>query len=167
MPKAIDFFLDNGINYIGFSPLDTISSSFSRKHNNNERSARLKEQLIPSESILMTICNELENKNSFLYNYLKEKYELGKLSWDPASFLTCVKYYMNANSAYIDSSTICLFPFSSLVLDYNGDLKNCFYSAAFGNINDYNNIDWTSRISLQQLNEQGSCRGCRGKVFCG
>lgn len=111
--------------------------------------------------------DELSRKESPLQIYRDKKFQERKISWTSQNFVNCIHDYLGENSTYVSSPLMCLFPFSSLVLDYNGDLKNCFYSEAFGNLQNYEAIDWSAQSVLKSLKESGACSGCRGKVFCG
>lgn len=74
-------------------------------------------------------------------------------------------YNILKNDQKIFENRPCSFPYVSMVLDYNGDLKNCFYSRAFGNLYHLDSADWTFK-SLSELKENGNCKTCRGKIFC-
>ncbi|WP_273718918.1 MULTISPECIES: radical SAM protein [Bartonella] len=163
----IDFCISKDVDYIGFSPLDTSSFSFSRKNNTKDRSKALRNKTLPPNASLFHLRDELSRKESPLQVYIDKKFQEKKISWTSQNFVNCINYYLGENSTYVSSPLMCLFPFSSLVLDYNGDLKNCFYSEAFGNLQNYEAIDWSAQSVLKSLKESGACSGCRGKVFCG
>lgn len=167
LEDSINFFLNKGVDYVGFSPLDTISSSFSRTSNNKDKSKYLTDKLLCENSHLKNLQKILCDKNSALSKYIDTNYRDKKISWSSLSFLSCINYYLSENSDYVNSQNMCIFPLSSLVLDYNGDLKNCFYSKPFGNIYEYTNIDWKSKASLADLINKSKCVSCRGKIFCG
>lgn len=60
----IDFCISKDVDYIGFSPLDTSSFSFSRKNNTKDRSKALKNKTLPPNASLFHLRDELSRKES-------------------------------------------------------------------------------------------------------
>lgn len=55
----IDFCISKDVHYIGFSPLDTSSFSFSRKNNTKDRSKALRNKTLPPNASLFHLRDEL------------------------------------------------------------------------------------------------------------
>lgn len=165
---AISLLDELPIESIGFSPADVSSNSFSRESMSDDRSAELKNLLIP----------ELETLDDLLKKFAPEtliskKVDLlaaqGRLSWQAEQFRRCFKFYKNIRMgvALPSDTQPCYFPNTSLLLDYDGSIKRCFYSDGFASLSEVDNTDWGLASDLSSLVEQRKCVGCRGKIFCG
>jgi len=152
---------------IGFSPADTDSTSFAREDMPDSRKTILSSKLLPKKEVIEQFLRSFVSGNQY-YDALHAAYLDGYTSWGPVSIRRCMDFYINVLQSKKQkfSDDPCMFPKFSMVLDYNGDLKNCFYSGAFGNLYDFNNIDWSFSASLLQLKESNKCKTCRGKIFC-
>lgn len=164
---SLSAFSSFGVDFIGFSPLDVSSVSFSRNDNTNVRAKHLEDELLPDRQSLEVLKKELQNENGKLSKLITEMCNQGKISWSAFNFIKCIDYYLSDDDPYLQSEELCNFPYSSLVLDYNGDVRNCFYSKPFGNIYNVTDIDWSGTESISDLKSSGACVGCRGKIFCG
>ncbi len=165
--KIIDLARAAGIDGIGISPADVDSKSFSRNDMEGARINELTEMMIPSKEEIITYLKEFV-KGSNYYEKILEAKEEGLLIWGPSEFIKCMKFYFSIRNGVENSFSpdLCNFPFGSMVLDYNGDLKNCFYSKPFGNLYQLEKADWSCKESLDDLYESNRCSSCRGKVFC-
>ncbi|WP_298959457.1 radical SAM protein [uncultured Roseibium sp.] len=164
---SISHLLEKGVNFVGFSPLDQFSTSFSRSDNSVTNGTKLGEKLLPVEAELKAIRGELNEPTSKISCAVKTFYDRQEISWNVRNFVDCIDLYLGENNPKLRSADLCKFPFISLVLDYDGELKCCFYSKSFGNIYNYDQIDWTAKNTVADLHNSGKCRSCRGKVFCG
>ncbi len=156
---------ENSLDGLGFSPADIGSSSFSREDMDNNRSENLKDILLPTyEEIDHHLSTLIPGTN--LYNKLQKAKESGFSTWNAIDLIRCLYFYKSVHEGKnIFDNKLCKFPQNSLVLDYNGDLKNCFYSKSFGNL--YNEkIHWNFKDSINDLITNNKCINCRGKVFC-
>lgn len=156
------------IDSIDFSPLDISSSSFSRTNNNLENINELKSLLLPTLDELQDYISNFINKNSEIYGEFIKEFNKGYLGWEPQKIVECLNFYKNELSNMDDyqlGDDICLFPYTSLLIDYDGSIKNCFYSNSIGNIYDQKNIDWDTCIAINKLRTNKTCSKCRGKIF--
>ncbi|MDH2924642.1 molybdenum cofactor biosynthesis enzyme MoaA [Nicoletella semolina] len=165
--EFISFLQGKKIDFIGFSPLDTHSTSFSRVNLDKIRIQSLEDSLIPNREELLALKSRIDNNSSAEFMFINEQYNLDRISWHPEQFSMCLSYYLKENIDYLSSIESCNFPYTSFVVDYNVDLLNCFYSEKFGNMYDISNINWDSHIPLINLKKDKKCINCRGKVFCG
>jgi|GEM_PF-2993406 len=159
---------ENGLHSVGMSPADVSSHSFSRERMDNTREDDQISLLLPSEEEIINFL-EIFKEGDGYYEKIKKYYERGLCSWGPEEFIQCMLFYLRLHkrkkSFY--PNTPCSFPSTSLVLDYNGDLKNCFYSESFGNLYSFQSVDWSFKESVKKLKESQKCTNCRGQVFCG
>lgn len=167
LPGSISYLLDKGVNFVGFSPLDQFSTSFSRSNNSVTNGTKLGERLLPIEAELKAIRDELNEPTSKISCAVQTFYDRQEISWNVRNFVDCIDLYLGEKNPKIESTDLCKFPFISLVLDYDGELRCCFYSNSFGNIYEYDQVDWTAKKTVADLQKSGKCRNCRGKVFCG
>lgn len=167
IPELIDLAQSNKVDAIGFSPADISSNSFARYCHNDVREAELMNAMIPSAESLECYLQEFY-QGSNDYDVIRTYNKSGYLSWSVGDFINCYKFYLSIrrDNYNIFDNQLCNFPKISMVVDYNGDLKNCFYSQPFGNINSMDSIDWIFSV-LDELVDSGACMSCRGKVFCG
>lgn len=167
----VDLLLDEiesrGMHSVGFSPADVNSTSFSREMD-QQRLEQLTSLLLPSEIQIENFLQNFVPEHTY-YKKIELAAEKGISTWQPYDFISCMLFYLNVlkGNTEMFSNTPCFFPYSSMVLDYNGDLKNCFYSKAFGNLYDFDNVDWNFQSSMNELHKSNQCQSCRGKVFCG
>lgn len=155
------------IDSIDFSPLDISSSSFSRTDNNSDNINELK-SLLPTLGELQDYISSFTNKDAEIYKYFIKEFNNGYLGWEPKKIIECLNFYKNELSNPDDyqlGEDICLFPYTSLLIDYDGSIKNCFYSNPIGNIYDKKNIDWDTSSAIEELKANNICSKCRGKIF--
>lgn len=157
----------HGLDGIGFSPADIDSQSFSRQNMDFSRTKTLSNLLLPTKEEITHFLHSFTPGNR-CYNIFEEAAQNGISSWKPNDLIQCMLFYLNIldGREEIFENKPCYFPFTSLVLDYNGELRNCFYSESFGNLNTFETIDWTFEKSLVKLENSGRCKTCRGKIFC-
>lgn len=167
LKQSISFLLERGVDFIGFSPLDRFSSSFSRYNNSIENGVEIGKKLLPKISDLKAIRDDLNDPDSDNHLAVRTFFDHQKIGWNVTNFIDCIDLYLGKTNAMIKSNNLCNFPFTSLVLDYDGELRCCFYSKSFGNIYSYHKVDWTAKNVMIDLQESGKCKDCRGKVFCG
>ena len=155
-----------GIDHIGFSPLDVSSESFNRINHNEKRELKLISDLLPSKEEILQIINWIKrSQNSILLSKLEQD---GYIAWGPDKIVKCLEFYVNiidGNERKFNKE-VCMFPFFSLLVDYDGSLRGCFYDTSFGNINDFENIDWDFEMRIKKLESGSKCKTCRGKIFC-
>jgi MoaA/NifB/PqqE/SkfB family radical SAM enzyme len=152
-----------GIDRVGFSPLDITSTSFGRQSLTDEKALSLMSEYLPSQQ-------QIEKFRLLLKSSAKigSAIESNLCDWNQEDFERCLKYYENLhygqNPNYGDE--ICLFPVNSLVIDYDGGLKPCFYQDSIANIE--NPIEYQNKIqdTLNEIVRSKKCQNCRGKVFC-
>ncbi len=164
--EYLDFMDKSIVDYVGFSPLDTDSTSFSRDSISIEVSTDLKNNLLPSSSECKDLISVLSNKKSDIHKKVTDMHSRGKIDWDTDRFIECLKFYSNNSSKRVKSSEPCNFPLISLLIDYDGSLRNCFYSKPFGNIYDKDTINWSMKDPITELKNNNKCSECRGKIFC-
>lgn len=157
-----------GMHSVGLSPADVSSVSFSRKNINPEKEQALISLLLPSEEQIFEFLRDFTPQNSY-YQTIKQASEKGLSSWTPYDFIRCMLFYLGVlkNEDKMFANRPCYFPYTSMVLDYNGDFRNCFYSSAFGNLYQFDSVDWSFQHSMKELKQSGKCQSCRGNVFCG
>lgn len=152
---------------VGFSPLDIDSSSFNRT-DGLQNGALLAKALLPTLAQLDAYIDAFDDSPQC--KILRDAFDKGLSIWDTEKFKNCLNHYRhvlnNAQSSLDTGREPCLFPFTSTLVDYNGDVRACFYSAAMGSVKDIANVDWSGHDVLEQLRNKGTCVGCRGKVFC-
>ena len=165
--RTVEFILNNGFDYIGFSPIDLFSNSFSRYTQKRDIQITQKKSLIPDIPALEKIASDLKNKNSDLAIFIDSNYTKNKIGWNTNDFMKCINFYMDNHNDYLRSNSPCNFPYTSIVIDYDGSIKNCFYSESIGNIYDFDSINWHTTKALSNLKKNNTCSTCRGKVFCG
>ncbi len=155
------------VDNIGFSPADIDSSSFARESMNQENSTRLLELMIPT----------IEEIDDFLQSFIPgdEAYDIfdsaGKAKrsqWDASGLVNCLRFYrkLRTGEKSFFPSDPCLFPRVAMVVDYGGELRNCFYSESFGNLESLRSANWNLDTNLDALKNSGKCTACRGKIFC-
>lgn len=156
-----------GVDTIGFSPLDIDSESFSRKQNGFKDQSKLKAILFPASGAIDQFLNGFHPHSNY-YLKLEKYFQEGIISWSPQDFIKCLCFYRDllANKSKEFSHDPCMFPTFSMLLDYNGDLKNCFYSQAFGNLYAIDKAQWDLSAAYLQLKASKTCASCRGKIFC-
>lgn len=167
--SIIDKALDIGVDHFGFSPLDVNSDSFARKKIKEGNDNPTSDKLLPTKEEI-TIFLKKFNRESELYKRIDYLFGEGRSQWSVSDFSSCFNHYMRLHHQKNSSETDCnpcLFPRVSMVLDYNGDLKGCFYSAPFGHIKNLKDVNWTYQNRTQGMIESGICSDCRGKLFCG
>lgn len=155
-----------GIDHIGFSPLDVSSESFNRVNQNEQREQKLiGELLLSKEELIQTIDWLRTTENSKLLSSLEQE---GYIAWGPEKIIKCLELYVNiidGNKKKFNKEA-CMFPFFSMLVDYDGSVRGCFYDTPFGNINDFENIDWNFEKRIKKLESGSKCETCRGKIFC-
>jgi MoaA/NifB/PqqE/SkfB family radical SAM enzyme len=169
--KTLDKFaekaISHGVGHIGFTPLDVTSSSFARDNIEDKYTNKLIDSLMPSLEEIERVVDNLKKQNEYS-SAIDEYHKSGYFTWGLEKIIECLMFYKDEilkNHATYDNS-ICMFPYFSLVLDYDGGIKNCFYSESFGNLSDIDNIDWNFEDRISKLEKSGRCKSCRGKVFC-
>ncbi len=168
LDKIVNHALDNGVSSIGFSPLDTDSDSFGRDNSSLEKSLKRSNRLLPTDQEIAIYLNNFNINNPF-YRHISELAKENKSQWSTKEIVDCLNFYSQLNNGHkhkFDSNP-CLFPNLSMVLDYNGDFKTCFYSESFGHLSSPAKASWSLEKRTKQLKENSSCSDCRGKVFCG
>ena len=157
----------HGVDHIGFSPLDISSNSFSRENIDSNRAENLKSLLLPSKEQIEQFLINFKPGNKY-YDKIQMLEKDGVLAWDAYKFRNCLEFCKSIliSDEMKFSPDPCLFPIFSMVVDYNGDLKNCFYSNPFGNLYNLDNIEWNFESQMQTIKKSKKCETCRGKVFC-
>jgi len=168
MELLFDAIEENGMHGVGLSPADVSSISFSRNDIDKEKEKFLISLLLPSEDQINDFLQAFTAESAY-YKKIEAAAEKGLSSWKPYDFIRCMLFYLGIlkGEEAMFANRPCFFPYTSLVLDYNGDLRNCFYSPAFGNLYNFESIDWSFQNSMKGLKESGKCKSCRGNVFCG
>lgn len=156
-----------GIKGVGFSPLDVNSSSFSRSEMNPEREHQLKNIFLPTTNQIDQFLSEFKKGNEF-YDFFNIEAQSGLLSWNCDKLISCLLFYKKILISKSDSygNDPCVFPYISMIIDYNGDLKSCFYSMPFGNIDNLSEAKWELSHRIEELKQSKICSTCRGRVFC-
>lgn len=156
-----------GIAGIGFSPMDISSTSFSRSEMNNDREKQLQNIFLPTALEIDNFLNNFNQGNEF-YDFFNREEKNGLLSWNCDKLKSCLLYYkdilISKNESY--GNIPCVFPYISMIVDYNGDLKSCFYSKPFGNIDKLDDAQWDLNPRIEELKQANKCSTCRGRVFC-
>lgn len=156
----------HGVDSIGLSPADISSQSFSRDKMSESRKNNLKLLLLPEPNLINKLLDEFFPGNKY-YDLIDNAWKRKKISWAPFTMTQCLLFYQSIWSGTLNifSNNPCNFPKTSLVLDYDGSLKNCFYSSSFGHIDELEKCDWTFKETMKKLEISEKCRSCRGKVF--
>ena len=149
---------DLKIDGIGLSPADYDSYSFGRERIESEKSMEL---LIPS-------LEELDKFEKLLdCKVIQDSFKRGLLNWNVQNFKRLVRFYRDIRNQTFDvtENQLCFFPYTSLLIDYGGELKNCFYSKPFATIDNYTIEQIRNQQSLIELESQKICFKCRGRIF--
>lgn len=159
---------DMNLDVVSFSPLDCLSSSFSRVMS-PERIHELETDFLPSLSELNSLLMDFK-EHGHTYQIVQRAYGLGLFSWGPADFTDCLEYYVRvlngAGANMASNSEPCNFPRSSIVVDYDGSIRPCFYGPGLVPVERFNAADWHPHSLMRLMDEMHSCENCRGKVFC-
>lgn len=121
---------------------------------------------MPSEKELLESISKLREEK--ISQFLTEQQKAGYISWGADKIVKCLEFYINTISGKHKkySEKPCAFPFYSVLIDYDGSIKGCFYDTPFGNIQDFKNIDWSFSKRIDRLKSSLKCKDCRGKIFC-
>ncbi|MGG0731541.1 radical SAM protein [Bacillus paramycoides] len=167
LPLLLELCKELNVDSVGFNPLDVFSKSFSRDMN-EVRSNELINGLLPDIEFIDNTLIQLQDDNSHLHKMILEASSTNLFSWDITRFIQCLEYYKQIIlKNKIGDSAPCNFPYFSLVVDYDGKIKPCFYAEAYSSIKDFSSKNWNVEEIVKDLKESGRCDGCRGKVFCG
>lgn len=164
----LELCLNLGIDHVGFSPLDVTTESFSRIMN-NEKSKALVNDLLPDIKFIENTLKDLRNCQSEIFILINNAYQDNIFSWPVETFIKCLEYYKRIilEREFEDDNEPCKFPYFSLLVDYDGSVKSCFYSNAYSTIDKFETEIWDVRKISNDLIKSGKCIGCRGKIFCG
>ena len=171
LPLSLELLNRTGADVVSFSPVDVASSSFNRIASSN-RAQQLTRLLLPgsgdTERYLSVFAEGEETAR-----LVNEACAHGRFSWCSADFRRCLAFYreLQAGTSVSSGTGIwtdepCNFPRESLLVDYGGEIRTCFYGPKIGLLGDGSVTSWSARSSKGLLRSQGCCRGCRGKVFC-
>lgn len=165
---ALELLKEYPIEGIGISPADVGSTSFSRSSMNDKRRDDLVELLIPTFEEISRL-EKVYAEGSPIAQEIDAQNSAGKLSWSSTQFRKCIKFYrgIRENNPIFSDDQPCFFPKTSMILDYDGSMKHCFYSEPFGHINKLDSVDWNSTQKIDAIVASGKCKSCRGKLFCG
>lgn len=153
-----------GVTRVGVSPLDISSSSFGRSTMNQERISKLQNQFLPSHAEIDQFRSMLQGE---LGELIEKYYVEGLSDWSKEDYLRCLEYYEGTlNQIQTNNSDVCLFPVNSMVIDYDGSLKPCFYSKSVADISTPEKYDEGYSQQIESMKTSGQCNNCRGKVFC-
>lgn len=169
LDECVEFASSNGIDVVSFSPLDSTSSSFGRDMSGRRR-AELEADLLPSiEEVHEYLCDFM--RGGPLANLVNESYAVGLFSWNVSDFVRCLTFYEGLLSSKmvgeLANDAACSFPKTSLVVDYDGSVRPCFYSSSEYDIESFSSAEWNPVSFCKKAVARGACSGCRGKVFCG
>lgn len=152
------------ISGVGFSPIDYDSKSFSRSENDLLDNLEL---LIPS-NVEIDEFEKLMNREmgTLIENYFANKI----ITWNAAYFFELVKYFKAIRNPkkYNDKgikSSACFFPYTSVLVDYDGSLRGCFYSKPFTNVYEVEESQFLDYGRIVSIESENICFNCRGKVF--
>lgn len=157
-----------GIDSVGFSPLDVVSSSFSRDMS-SARMRTLQNDLLPNEDDLEEILESFTDPESENYKIIDKASQSSLFAWNIEQFKECIDYYKTIlkKGGIETSNEPCSFPDYSLVVDYDKGIKPCFYAKAYSDIYNFSKDKWDLKKIKEDLKKSGVCNGCRGKIFCG
>jgi len=152
-----------GIDRVGVSPLDITNLTFGRKQVNIDQTAQWSQQFLPSETQMREFHHDLFHSED-----LKEYISEGLCDWSIEDFERCLDYYrvLRSGRQVNFSNELCLFPTNSLVIDYDGGIKPCFYQPAIASLEAPEQYTKQYSSALQKTVAEGRCKSCRGKVFC-
>lgn len=153
-----------GISRVGLSPLDVTSTSFARHNMNIERENNLKSQFLPDSQDILRFREFLD---AGFAQTLGQYYNDGLSDWSVDDYLRCLEYYAGEPEQKSSlTADPCLFPINSMVIDYDGSLKTCFYSKAVTTLETPEQYDHVYSAELDRMKATDQCKNCRGKVFC-
>lgn len=156
-----------GIDNVGFSPLDVSSTSFFRDMT-QERQRNLSDSLLPTLDDIARISSDLRDPHSNIYRAIEDGVSSGVFIWGLADFTKCIRHYEQVITRDRDGSTEpCAFPDFSLLVEYDGSVRPCFYGPRIVDFREFEPESWNLQEIRDDLIDSGSCVGCRGKVFCG
>ncbi len=144
---------------VSFSPIDYSSDSFGRE----KEPTNTIDDWIPSNDELnkfeQLLTTELGNK-------IQKAFQDQVITWDIKNFNDLISYFRHCrNKNIICEKQMCFLPYTSLIVDYNGDIRPCFYLPAFTHIKNINKEALSSFQRVQQMGTPCKCEGCRGHVF--
>lgn len=146
---------------VGFSPIDYDSKSFSRISNTPD-----------SLDLLIPTIQEIQKFEDLLLGEWKPKLlefkELDIITWSESNFLDFIRYIRNIRedkTENIPNCPTCFFPYTSILVDYDGSLRGCFYSKAFSNINNITKEKFVDINRIKNIEAESICSTCRGRVF--
>lgn len=169
LDKCIEFVANARADVVSFSPLDATSSSFGRDMT-ADRSERIIEELFPPIEEVDDFLKDL-TEGGQRAKLISDAYREGLFSWSVNDFERCLMFYRGVLSGEMAFSFAtresCSFPKTSLVVDYDGSIKPCFYADGISSVDSFSSESWGPASSCAHASAADVCAGCRGKVFCG
>lgn len=169
LDKCIEFLTNACVDVVSFSPLDATSSSFGRDMT-VDRSERIIEELLPPIEEVEDFLKDL-TEGGHRAELISDAYREGLFSWGVDDFERCLMFYRGVLSGEMASTfaarVSCSFPKTSLVVDYDGSIKPCFYAGGISSVDSFSSESWGPVSSCAHASAADVCTGCRGKVFCG
>lgn len=149
------------ISGVGFSPIDFDSVSFSRVENELNDNLEL---LIPSEEEIETFHSLLKGE---IGQQLENYFDRRVITWNLEYFFELINYFktIRSNKENKLQGSPCFFPYTSVLVDYDGSLRGCFYSKPFSNIYDVTEDNFLNYGRIQDISKENICFNCRGKIF--
>lgn len=141
-----------------FNPIDASSDNFGRESVHNLF------DLIPSLDELTKFELYIENNEN-----LPEFSQSENIIWDKDKLKKLIIYFKTFwGIDHKSGNCPCTIPYSSIVIDANGDIKSCFYEKLYnfresGIENFFHSRAYLERI--ERLKRNKKCENCRGKIF--
>jgi Fe-coproporphyrin III synthase len=138
LAEFLSFAKGLGVYSVSLRPLDAYSEGFGSEYGQ----LTVRNSLLPSKDDLAEFFKVLEQ----IQRDFPEDLASGFITPDIAGLLKMRNYFL----AKTDDSfpkTRCPAPFSSCVIEANGDVKACFFSEPFGNLHNMPAADWKKLIN--------------------
>ena len=143
------------------NPVDAFSNNFNRKR-------EIRYDLIPDILELKKFLTIMKQEK--IFNTEREK----NATWTKQKFVKLVNYFyrLQKNKLDIKLDNECIVPWTTLLLEANGDVKRCFYSEVIGNIKNTSFIleekltQESITTEIKDLKNAKKCLDCRTKLFC-
>jgi len=112
--KMVEILLKNRCDFLGLSPLDINSNSFSRKNMNQKRSLELANNLLPNIEEIKAFERLFKPSNRY-FDFIEQSFNDGIIGWNAKRLANCMSYYKKLwTQEDISGSWTCTFPIFSM-----------------------------------------------------
>lgn len=156
---------------LGFNPVDAVSDNFLRESrpggigNNSDNVAF--DDLIPTLDEIDEFVALLDTQD-----VLDDPMSVSiSATWTKTKFLRLAEYFrgLRQNRPRQQAGSPCIVPYTSILIEANGDVKRCFYDKPSGNISEGKLTTFCSESEVEKgidvLRGSGKCHNCRTRLF--